>query len=35
MLVRTQRMMKAQAYLKEHEEAQRLSPVAPPRALEA
>ncbi len=34
-LMRTQRMMKAQAYLKEHEEAQRVSPVAPAEALEA
>ena len=34
-LMRTQRMMKAEAYLKEHEEAQRTSPVAPPQALEA
>ena len=34
-LARTQRMMKAQAYLKEHEEAQRVAPVAPAQALEA
>ena len=34
-LMRTQRMMKAAAYLKEHEEAQRISPVAPPQALPA
>ena len=34
-LMRTQRMMKAQAYLKEHEEAQRTKAVAPPQALEA
>ena len=34
-LMRTQRMMKAAAYLKEHEEAQRVSPVAPAQALEA
>ena len=34
-LARTQRMMKAAAYLKEHEEAQRLSPVAPAQALPA
>jgi hopanoid C-3 methylase len=34
-LMRTQRMMKPEAYLKEHEEAQRTSPVAPPQALEA
>jgi radical SAM superfamily enzyme YgiQ (UPF0313 family) len=34
-LLRTQRMMKAEAYLKEHAEAQRTSPVAPPQALEA
>jgi radical SAM superfamily enzyme YgiQ (UPF0313 family) len=34
-LLRTQRMMKAGAYLKEHELAQRSSPVAPPQALEA
>jgi radical SAM superfamily enzyme YgiQ (UPF0313 family) len=34
-LARTQRMMKAQAYLKEHEEAQRVSPVAPAQALPA
>jgi radical SAM superfamily enzyme YgiQ (UPF0313 family) len=33
-LARTQRMMKAKAYLKEHEEAQRVSPVAPAQALE-
>lgn len=34
-LARTQRMMKARAYLKEHEEAQRVSPVAPAQALPA
>ncbi len=34
-LARTQRMMKAQAYLKEHEEAQRVSPVAPAQAIPA
>jgi len=34
-LLRTQRMMKAEAYLKEHAEAQRRTPVAPPEALEA
>ena len=34
-LMRTQRMMKAAAYLKEHEEAQRVSPVAPAQALPA
>ena len=34
-LMRTQRMMKAQAYLKEHEAAQRTKAVAPPQALEA
>jgi len=34
-LMRTQRMMKAAAYLKEHEEAQRTAPVAPPQALPA
>jgi radical SAM superfamily enzyme YgiQ (UPF0313 family) len=32
-LMRTQRMMKAGAYLKEHEEAQRVSPVAPAQAI--
>jgi len=34
-LMRTQRMMKAEAYLKEHEEAQRTKAVAPVQALEA
>jgi len=36
-LMRTQRMMKAQAYMKEHEEAQRIAPLrsAPPQALAA
>ena len=34
-LLRTQRMMKAAAYLKEHEVAQRMSPVAPAQALPA
>ena len=36
-LMRTQRMMKAQAYMKEHEEAQRIAPLrsAPPQALVA
>ena len=34
-LARTQRMMRAQAYLKEHEEAQRVSPVAPAQAIPA
>lgn len=34
-LLRTQRMMKAEAYLREHELAQRTSPIAPPQALEA
>ena len=36
-LIRTQRMMKAAAYMKEHEEAQRVAPLrsAPPQALTA
>jgi hypothetical protein len=36
-LMRTQRMMKAGAYMKEHEEAQRIAPLrsAPPQALAA
>ncbi|MFY9552008.1 MAG: radical SAM protein, partial [Thermoanaerobaculia bacterium] len=34
-LMRSQRMMKAQAYLQEHEAAQRTNPVAPAHALEA
>ncbi len=34
-LMRTQRMMKASAYLREHESAQRTSPVAPAQALPA
>ncbi|HTD52410.1 MAG TPA: hypothetical protein VK780_05245, partial [Thermoanaerobaculia bacterium] len=34
-LMRTQRMMKPGAYLKEHEAAQRTSPVAPAQALPA
>jgi hopanoid C-3 methylase len=36
-LMRTQRMMKAEAYMKEHEEAQRIAPLrsAPPQALVA
>src|SRR5262245_6209574 len=34
-LMRTQRMMKAAAYLQEHEEAQRMHPVAPAHALPA
>ena len=36
-LMRTQRMMKAEAYMKEHEEAQRIAPLrsAPPQALAA